>query len=216
MNSLVVDGQRAQVGEGAPAELAGEGNSGASMLALMLGQVPRVLEGSLAQRAVERSLPGVGELVSPDVRGTGERLPARFTRQGLSPAWGVRRPEFPRIVWLSHFVPFSFCFALFWVSHREKLDRRENFVGAGRRRCEFLPRPCQILVLLGVKGLHVEVRRAAFVHGMKGTLRAGEDNGRHRVGIPCRGKRRRMSKTGEFIQVLNCFSPSTLYHCCFL
>lgn len=98
MNSLVVDGQRAQVGEGAPTELAGEGNSCAAMFALMLGQVPRVLEGSLAQRAVERSLPSVGELVSPDVRGPGERLTAGFTRQGLSPAWGVRRPEFPWIV----------------------------------------------------------------------------------------------------------------------
>lgn len=68
------------------------------MFALMLGQVPRVLEGSLAQRAVERSLPSVGELVSPDIRGPGECLTTRFTRQGLSAAWGVRHPEFSWIV----------------------------------------------------------------------------------------------------------------------
>lgn len=96
VNSLVVDGQRAQVGEGAPTELAGEGNGRATMFALMLGQVPRVLEGSLAQRAVERSLPCVGELVSPDVGGPGERLTARFTRQGLLSARQLRRPKFAR------------------------------------------------------------------------------------------------------------------------
>lgn len=86
---LVVDGQRAQVGEGAAAELAGEGDGGALVLALMLGQIPRVLEGSLAQRAVEGPLSGVGELVPPDVRGPGERLPARLTGQSLLPAWGL-------------------------------------------------------------------------------------------------------------------------------
>lgn len=198
VNSLVVDGQRAQVGEGAPTELAGEGNSCATMLALMLGQVPRVLEGPLAQRAVERPLPSVGELVSPDVRSPGEGLTARVTRQGLPPAWGVSAPEFAWIVWLPRSVPFSFRFALFQVSHGEKFDRRENLIGAGRRRRECLARPRQILVLLSVKGLHVEVRRAAFIHRMKGTLRAGEDNGRHRVRIPCKRKRRRMSKTGGF------------------
>lgn len=97
VNSLVVDGQCAQVREGAPAELAGEGNSRALMFALMLGQVPRVLEGSLAQRAMERPLSSVGELVSPHVRGPGKCLPARFTRQSLLPA-GLRRAEFALIV----------------------------------------------------------------------------------------------------------------------
>lgn len=98
VNSLVVDGQRAQVSEGAPTQLAAEGNSRALMFALMLGQVPRVLEGSLAQRAVKRSLSGVGELVAPDVRGPGKRLTTRSTRQGLLPARGLRRAEFALIV----------------------------------------------------------------------------------------------------------------------
>lgn len=98
VNSLVVDGQSAQISEGAPAELAGEGNSCALMFALMLGQVPRVLEGSLAQRAVKRSLSSVGELVPPDVRGPGKCFTTRFTRQSLLPAGGLRHADFALII----------------------------------------------------------------------------------------------------------------------
>lgn len=94
VNRLVVDGQRAQVSEGAPAELAGEGDVCALVLALMLGQVPGVLEGSLAQRAVEGSLSSVGELVPADVRGPGKCLPTGLTGQSLLPAWGRRHAEF--------------------------------------------------------------------------------------------------------------------------
>lgn len=67
VDRLVVDGQCSEVGEGAPTQLAGERNGLAAVFALMFGQIPRVLEGSLALRAVKRSLPGVGELVSLDV-----------------------------------------------------------------------------------------------------------------------------------------------------
>lgn len=67
MSRLVVGGQRPQVGEGAPAQLAGEGDGLVAVLTLVLGQVPGVLEGPLAVRAVERPLARVGELVSFDV-----------------------------------------------------------------------------------------------------------------------------------------------------
>lgn len=80
---LVVDGQRAEVGEGARAQLAGEGDGHAAVLALVLRQVPRVLEGAVALRAVKRPLAGVRELVPPDVRRARERLPARFARERL-------------------------------------------------------------------------------------------------------------------------------------
>lgn len=63
----MVDGERAEVGEGAPAQLAGERNGHAVMFALVFGQIPRVLEGSVTLRAVKWSLSSVSELVSPDV-----------------------------------------------------------------------------------------------------------------------------------------------------
>lgn len=78
---LVVDGERAEVSEGALTHLAGERNG--VMFTLVFGQIPRVLEGPVALRAVKRSLSGVRELVSPDVRRPGERLTACFTREGL-------------------------------------------------------------------------------------------------------------------------------------
>lgn len=64
---LVVDGERAEVSEGAPTQLAGERNGCAMMFALMFGQIPRVLESSVTLRAMKWSLSGVSELVSPDV-----------------------------------------------------------------------------------------------------------------------------------------------------
>ena len=79
----VVDGERAEVWEGGPTLLAREGGGGPMVLALVLGQVPGVLEGPVAAGAVERSLPGVRELVSPHVRCAGEGLSARFAREAL-------------------------------------------------------------------------------------------------------------------------------------
>lgn len=53
------------------------------MLTLVLGQVPRVLEGLLAVRAVERPLARMGELVSFDVGRASEGFAARFTGVGV-------------------------------------------------------------------------------------------------------------------------------------
>lgn len=64
---LMVDGQRSEVSEGAPAQLAGEVDGHTVVFALVLRQIPRMLEGAVASRAVKRPLPRVGELVSPDV-----------------------------------------------------------------------------------------------------------------------------------------------------
>lgn len=64
---LMVDGQGTEVGEGAPAQLAGEGNGSAVIFILVFGQIPRVLEGSVTLGAVERSLSSVRQLVSPHV-----------------------------------------------------------------------------------------------------------------------------------------------------
>lgn len=64
---LVVDGQPPQIGEGAPAQLTGEGDGHAVMFALVLGQIPGVLEGPLTLRAVKGSLSSVYELVSSHV-----------------------------------------------------------------------------------------------------------------------------------------------------
>lgn len=188
---LVVDGQRAQVGEGAAAEAAGEGDGGALVFALMLGQVPRVLEGALAQRAVEGPLSRVGELVPPDVRGPGERLAARLAGQSLVPARGLGRAAFA--VALRRLRLVLLCFVVFHVSHGEKFDRGEDFVRAGGSGSERLPRSRQTHVLLGVDGLHVEVRGATCVHLMEGALRAGEDNGRHLICIVCK----RLKHTNE-------------------
>lgn len=63
----MVDGECAEVSEGAPAQLAGERNGHAVMFTLMFGQIPRVLEGSVTLRAKKRSFSGVSELVSPHV-----------------------------------------------------------------------------------------------------------------------------------------------------
>lgn len=120
VSPLVVDGQRAQVSKGAPTQLAGEGNGRALMFALVLGQVPRVLEGSLAERAVKRSLSGVGELMPPHVRASGERLTTRFARQRLLPARGLGQVEFASTVRLFRLV--LSCFAVLRVSHREKFN----------------------------------------------------------------------------------------------
>lgn len=67
VGTSMVGCQRAEVGKGAPALLAGERDGCPTMFLLMLGQVPRMLEGPVALRAVERSLTGVGELVSPHI-----------------------------------------------------------------------------------------------------------------------------------------------------
>lgn len=155
---LVVDGQRAEVGEGAPARLAGERDGHPVMLVLVLDQVPRVLEGAVTLRAAERSLPGVRELVSPDVRRAGERLAARFTRQGFPSA--VRPSDVAGAV-ARALITRPLC-----VSSGEKLNRREYFISTGGRRCKFgsvflccHERP----VDLRLNTLHVEVRRAVFV-----------------------------------------------------
>lgn len=83
VRALMVDGQRPQVSEGAPTQLAGESYGHVMIFTLVFGQIPRVLEGSVTLRAVKRSLSGVSELVSPDVRRPGERLTARVAREGL-------------------------------------------------------------------------------------------------------------------------------------
>lgn len=126
---LVVDGECAQVGEGAPAQLAGEGDVHAVMFALVFGQIPRVLEGAVALRAVKRPLSGVSELVSPDVGRAGERLAACFTRERLLSALSLRHVHFALIVEL-------LCFALLCVSFGEKFNGCKDFIGAGRRRRE--------------------------------------------------------------------------------
>lgn len=64
---LVMDGQCAEVSEGAPAQLAGERNGHTVVFALVFCQIPRVLEGSVTLRAMKWSLSGVRELVSPHV-----------------------------------------------------------------------------------------------------------------------------------------------------
>lgn len=66
MTLPMVGRQHTQVGEGAPAQLAGEGGL-AVHLATVFGQIPRVLEplGTLA--AAERTFSCVGQLVSPHV-----------------------------------------------------------------------------------------------------------------------------------------------------
>lgn len=64
---LMMDGQRPQVGEGTPAELAGEGNGQPVVFTFVLCQIPGVLEGAFTLRAVERPFSGVDELVPPDI-----------------------------------------------------------------------------------------------------------------------------------------------------
>lgn len=64
---LVMHSQSTEVGEAAAAEWAGERDGHAVIFALVLRQVPRVLEGSLALRTMKGSLSSVGELVSPNV-----------------------------------------------------------------------------------------------------------------------------------------------------
>lgn len=119
----MVDGQCPEVGEGAPTQLAGESNGHVMIFTLVFGQIPRVLEGSVALRAVKRSLSGVSELVSPDVRRPGERLPARVTREGLLSALRVRHIYFALSVRLLFF-------ALLCVSFGEKFNGSKNFIRA--------------------------------------------------------------------------------------
>lgn len=144
----MVDGQSAQVSKGAAAQLTAEGNRHAVMLALVLRQIPGVLEGPVALRAVERSLPGVRQLVPLHIRRTGERLPARFTRQRLLSAETQKNAIIP--------LRTSLC-----VSFREKLDGGKYLIRAGRRWRVFLP--CETSVHLSGNALHVEVRRTADI-----------------------------------------------------
>lgn len=94
---LVVGRQRAQVGEGAPAQLAAEGGLAVS-LAAVFGQVPRVLEPLATLAAAERTFPRVGQLVSPHVGPAGERSATGFASvssarvvRGQWLGWGRRR-----------------------------------------------------------------------------------------------------------------------------
>lgn len=126
---LVVGGQRPQVGEGARAQLAGEGDGFVAMLHLVLGQVPRILEGPLAVRAVERPLARVGELVSFDVRRAGECLAACFAGVAI---WSdlrlklrLRRGGFLLAVRL-------LCAALSCTALGEKFNGGEDLVRARR------------------------------------------------------------------------------------
>lgn len=72
---LVVRRQRAQVGEVGRARLAAK-DALTMGLALVLSEVPRVLEGLVAVRATEGSLARVDQLVPPHVRRARERLAA--------------------------------------------------------------------------------------------------------------------------------------------
>lgn len=89
------------------------------MLALVLRQVPRVLEGAVALRAMKRPLARVRELVPPDVRRARERLPARFARERL--LFAERQSGFA-------FIVRRFCFA--------DLNGCEYLIGAAGRRRE--------------------------------------------------------------------------------
>lgn len=89
------------------------------MLALMLGQIPRMLESPLALRAVKRPLSGMSELMPPDVRRPGERLTTGFTGESLLSA--VK--HFP-----STFIVHRLCSALLCVSSGEKLYGCKYFI----------------------------------------------------------------------------------------
>lgn len=97
------------------------------MFAFVLCQIPGVLEGSAALRAVKRSFSGVSQLVSPDVRRAGERLAACFAGE-----------SFPSSVWLrlsTARIRLS-GFLLLCVSSWEKFDGSKNLISAGGRRRE--------------------------------------------------------------------------------
>lgn len=92
---LVVGRQSAQVGEGAPAQLAGEGGLAVS-LAAVFGQIPRVLEPLATLAAAERTLSRVGQLVSPHVGPAGKRSAAGVARVSSARVVGGRRLGFGR------------------------------------------------------------------------------------------------------------------------
>lgn len=112
------------MGKGAPAQLAGEGNVLVAVLTLVLGQVPRVLEGPLAVRAVERSLARVGELVSLDVGRAGEGFAARLAGVGVLSALRPRRGRILLAVGLLDA-------ALPPAAFRKEFNRGEDLVRAG-------------------------------------------------------------------------------------
>lgn len=170
---FMVDSQRPQVGEGAPAYLAGEGDGYAVMFALVLRQIPRVLEGSVTLRAVKRSLSRVSELVSPDIRRPGERLTARFACERSLTAVQLRNT-------LSALLSLL-CFSLPRASSGKKFNRCKYFICAGGGWCKFNSR--QSPVCFFANALHVEVWRTVFIRVMERTLRAGEDDRCHLVCI---------------------------------
>lgn len=76
---LMMQSQPPQIREGAPAQLTGERNGNAVMFTFVLCQIPGVLKGSVALRAVIWSFSRVCELVSSDVRRPSEHLKTGFT-----------------------------------------------------------------------------------------------------------------------------------------
>lgn len=153
---LMMRGQRPQVTVGAAAQLAGKGNRRVVMFALVLCQIPGVLKGSVTLRAAKRSLSGVRELVPSHVGRPSKLLPTCFARQ---------RSQSAVTLGIAGVAPGKRSLS---ISFREKLDGRKYFIGAGGRRCEFLP--CETPVYLRVNGLHVEVRRAGIIRDVEGTL----------------------------------------------
>ena len=149
----------------AATQLAGEGDGSAVVLGLVLGQVPRVLEGAVALRAVERPLARVRELVAPHVRCARECPAARVTRQGFVAAWGLGRinaAAATTTVGAFLAVRLWFLLARLRAPMREDLDGGEYLVCGAGRRCEL----CSVALrchkcseLLGGDGLHVDVGR---------------------------------------------------------
>lgn len=145
------------------------------MFTLVLGQVPRILEGPLAVRAVERPLARVGELVSFNVGRAGECLAACFAGVGL---WSDLRLRLRRgggvllaVRLLSGALPRA--------ALGEKFNGGEDLVRAGRGQRQLGSGEGPVHVR--AYGPHVEVRWAVFVRDVERTLRAGKDDRRHLV-----------------------------------
>lgn len=86
-----------------------------------------MLEGPVTLRAVKWSLSSVSELVSPDIRRPGERLPARFTTESFLLALNLRGVDLA-------VTTRRFFFTLLCVSFGEKFNGGEYFIGAGGKR----------------------------------------------------------------------------------